>query len=337
MVIAPPTSRYSITRLLAVLEKREVDPATLDLTIFSFMTDDYEWIKERVSERGYMIAGGPHPSGDPEGTKRFGFDLVVVGEGESVIEMIAKGERPSGIIKGEPRRLEEYPPFSIRFKRFGPIELIRGCPHRCTFCQTPKLFGPVRKRPVDDVIYWMRRLSEFGIRDVRFIAPDGLGYGVSDLKRIFEAKSPGQRIFFGSFPSEIRPDSVTEEAIGLIKRYCSNRRVIIGAQAGSDEMLKKIRRGHTTGDVIQAVRVIRGFDLIPIVDMIFGLPDEERFLPETIEFLDEITGLGAIIHAHYLKPLPRTELAGITPCDTGYLDRHLGRLSARGELFGRWR
>ncbi len=28
------------------------------------------------------VAGGPHPSGDPEGTLQLGFDLVLIGEGE---------------------------------------------------------------------------------------------------------------------------------------------------------------------------------------------------------------------------------------------------------------
>ncbi|RKX68990.1 TIGR04013 family B12-binding domain/radical SAM domain-containing protein [candidate division WOR-3 bacterium] len=335
-ILAPRTSRYSITRLLSVLEKRGVDPATLDLSLFSFMTGDLGWLRRRLDAPGYKVAGGPHPSGDPDGTKGLGFDLVVVGEGESVLERIIAGERPEGIIKGEPLPLELYPPFSFRFQRFGPIELIRGCPHRCAFCQTPRIFGPVRRRDPDDVCYWMRKLVEVGIGDIRFIAPDGLAYGIEDLKKIFEARPEGARIFFGSFPSELRPESVTESGIELIRRFCSNRRVIIGGQAGSDELLRRIDRGHGVAAIFKAVRIITRSGLIPIVDMIFGLPGEREFEAETIRFLEDITREGAIIHAHYFTPLPGTDLAHARPEDTSYLNPICGRLAREGKLFGSW-
>ena len=46
-----------------------------------------------------------------------------------------------------------------------------------------------------------------------------------------------RRLWFGTFPSEVRPEHVTEEALQLIRRYCNNRTLILGGQSGSDAVL----------------------------------------------------------------------------------------------------
>ena len=90
-----------------------------------------------------------------------------------------------------------------------------------------------------------------------------------------EGIGPDGRVFFGSFPSEIRPEHMTVEALRLVKRYCANDNLIVGAQSGSERVLEAAKRGHGVEEVRRAVRIgiAEGFRIN--VDMIFGMPGEE--------------------------------------------------------------
>ena len=53
------------------------------------ISDLIKSLREKYKKDIFIIAGGPHPTGDPEGTLKMGFDLVVRGEGErTVIEIL---------------------------------------------------------------------------------------------------------------------------------------------------------------------------------------------------------------------------------------------------------
>ncbi len=120
--------------------------------------------------------------------------------------------------------------------------------------------------------------------------------------------------FFGSFPSEVRPNSVSRAGIELIKQYCANDNVVIGAQSGSPRMLQAIHRGHTIEDVYSAAEIIVACGLKCIVDFIFGLPGEmaeDREL--TLAAIRRLTGIGATINSHFFIPLPSTPLANTVP------------------------
>jgi len=117
-------------------------------------------------------------------------------------------------------------------------------------------------------------------------------------------------INFGCYPSEVRPDWVTPEVLDLVKRYCRNRTVVLGAQSGSDSLLEKLRRGHTAEQALNAARWIHQAGFMPHVDFVFGFPGEtleDRKL--SLGLIEKmIRELGAKIHAHTYMPLPGTPL-----------------------------
>ena len=48
-------------------------------------------LKEKYHNKPLYITGGPHPTGDPIGTVKMGFDVVIRGEGEeTLIELLKK-------------------------------------------------------------------------------------------------------------------------------------------------------------------------------------------------------------------------------------------------------
>jgi B12-binding domain/radical SAM domain protein len=306
-----------------------------------------------------LIAGGPHASARPQEALQMGFDYAVSGEGEEALSDLMRGlvsGRPParGVIRGRPlKTLDKFPSFPARRGLFGPIEITRGCPFACSYCQTSYIFGNrPRHRSVAGVLVQISALLDAGIRDVRFTSPDAFGYGSHDgreldlpaLRSLLSgagalAEGRGGRLFFGSFPSEVRPEHVTEETLQLAKAHVSNRRLIIGAQTGSPRLLKAIRRGHSPGDILRSCDLCRKFGFTPYFDFIFGLPGETRadeLATETL--IEELSARGAMIHTHAFMPLPGTPLAelrgpGITPTARAFLEK----MEAKGKAFGKWR
>ncbi len=146
-------------------------------------------------------------------------------------------------------------------------------------------------------------------------------------------------IYFGSFPSEVRPENVSTEALTLVTRYTANDNIVFGAQTGSPRLLKELRRGHTVEDVYRAMELILQAGLKPIVDFIFGLPGEtEEDQRSSLQLIEDLAAMGATIHSHTFMPLPGTPLADAPPGRvTPKVESILGRLSKDGLHIGQWR
>ncbi len=358
-----PKNRYSIAALGAVLEDyRLVRRPEEGVMLYSFATpqaaDVYREVDTaraaRAAHKMIFIAGGPHPSGCPEEAAEH-FDYVVVGEGEATLpELLAileSGGDVSGVrgiafmLDGRfhdtgPREevdLDRCPPF--RPPLLGPIEITRGCPWGCAYCQTPSLFGHrMRHRSVEAIC----RYDGF-YEDKRLVSPNAFAYGSDGVRPDPEAverllKSLTGNVYFGTFPSEVRPEFVTPGMMELVTTYCANWEVHLGGQSGSDRVLRAIRRGHTAAQVVEAAARVRDAGLTPVVDFIFGLPGErEEDQAATLGCIEAIIGEGGKIRAHYFMPLPGTPLATAHPAKVApEIDRLLGKLALGGRLTGSW-
>jgi B12-binding domain/radical SAM domain protein len=317
-----------------------------------------------------LIAGGPHPSGDPRQTLSMGFDVVVVGEGEkSLPKLLAAllNGTDLGQIRGlayqsgsETRftgcserveNLDDYPPFAERFGLFSSIEITRGCPCACRFCQTTFLLGGrMRHRSIDSVAKWVEVSRGRDRPEIRFITPDALAYGSEDgkllrldlLAEMLIAVNDlvgREHTYIGSFPSEVRPENVSQEAVELVRQFAANDNLVIGAQSGSQRMLDLSHRGHTVEDIYRAVGITLDAKLIANVDFIFGMPgetDEDQAL--TRKVIEDLATMGARIHSHVFMPLAGTPWADASPGDVDPKTRDLlERLTGRGQQFGQWR
>jgi B12-binding domain/radical SAM domain protein len=187
-------------------------------------------------------------------------------------------------------------------------------------------------------------------RDARFISPTALSYGSPGesvnlaavealLQASREAIGPGGRVYFGTFPSELRPEHVTPEALALLRRYCDNRTVVIGGQSGSGAVLQRSHRGHGVEEIRRAARIAVECGFVPDVDFILGLPGEgPEEMRQTLALMRELAGAGARVHGHAFLPLPGTPFRDAAP---GAVDaettRELDRLAAQGKLYGGWK
>ncbi|CAJ35774.1 TIGR04013 family B12-binding domain/radical SAM domain-containing protein [Methanocella arvoryzae] len=353
-----PKNRYSIAALAPVIgEYRLVKRPEDGIMLYSFASLQAPEIYREVDSattNSVFIAGGPHPSGCPEEALEH-FDYVVVGEGEATLPELLSTIRAGGDVskvrgiaylqdghycytgKREDVDLDAYPPFKPPL--YGPIEISRGCPWNCAYCQTPRLFGHrMRHRSVESICKYDKYYE-----DKRLVSPNAFAYGSDGITPNPAAvekllKNLSGNIYFGTFPSEVRPEFVTPDMVSLVTTYCANKELHLGGQSGSDRVLKAIHRGHTAEQVVTAARTIKDAGLTPVVDFIFGLPGENKEdQTATLENIRAIIREGGKIRAHYFLPLPGTELAGTTPASVDpEIDRLLGKLALGGRLTGSW-
>jgi B12-binding domain/radical SAM domain protein len=326
-------------------------------------------IKRKFKNQVYLVAGGPHPSGDPRGTLKLGFDYVFVGEAEkSIIRFFSKlhnGEKPKNIpgiayidkngrYHFEKHRdlidLNDYPPFPLKNTQYGAIEISRGCPYKCYFCQASYTMGSMpRYRTVDEICKYIRILANEDLVDIRFITPNAFSYGSKDgksvnlekieelLSRVKQIIGKKGRIFYGSFPSEMRPEHVSPEVLNLILKYADNDNIIIGGQSGSQRMLDICNRGHTVEDIYKAVKIVINSGLNVNVDFIFGLPkenDQDRKM--TREVMKDLIDIGAKIHAHTFIPLPKTPFSNANPKKIDKLTKEFIKKNM-ADIYGNWK
>jgi len=323
------------------------DEPRRDVTIYSTNSINEHVYRDEIAEADCItIAGGPHPSACYREVAEYA-DYVVVGEGEytlpALLSAIEEGrDPPPGVATAAgytPARhmvlLDGHPPFS-QIKGF--VEITRGCPFSCGYCQTPRLFGRcMRHRSIDEIVRYASRY-----RDIRFVTPNAFSYGsdgvhlrLDRVERLL--RSLDGRVYFGTFPGEVRPECISRRSVELVLDHCANTRLHFGAQSGSDAVLRRLHRGHTVEDVIRAFDLCREHGLVPVVDFILGLPfesdDDQR---ATLDLVKLVTR-GGKAHIHYFMPLPGTPLANTRPRPLlSETEKILGKLALDGRITGSW-
>jgi B12-binding domain/radical SAM domain protein len=325
-------------------------------------------VRTRLGNRVTIIGGGAHASARPDDVLAAGFDYVLIGEGEQsfpdFLKCFIDSEDPHGIpgLVSNNRKefptpdsfdkvnLNDFPPFALNLNVVGPVEVTRGCPFNCKFCATPFLTGgKVRHRNVEPIVHWLKRaVDERGFKRTWFLSPNALCYGgkgrkteIEKLQTLLKATTAIdglEEVFFGAFPSEVRPEFVTRDVLRMMREYVANKTIQIGLQAGSERILKISNRHHTVSDGLNAINIALEVGFIPHVDMIFGLPGErDDDVRKSLEICQLILDANAKIHAHVFMPLPGSEFENMPAGALNQQTRHmLGEMARKGHLTGSW-
>ncbi|MCX9014364.1 MAG: TIGR04013 family B12-binding domain/radical SAM domain-containing protein [Candidatus Methanoperedens sp.] len=353
---------HSIAALIPLLPAVELvhKPAS-GIMLYSFATMQAPFVFREVAQSvsdSIFIAGGPHPSARPSETLQY-FDYVVIGEGEetlpelvdvlqnqgdvSSVKGIAFTDMDGKVVFTEKRKtvdLDSYPPFSPGVINSN-IEISRGCPFGCSYCQTPQLFGhSMRHRSIDQIVKYCAYH-----RDIRFTSPNAFAYGsngkeprIDKIESLLKAIPEDRNIFFGTFPSEVRPEFISDGILEIVSKYCANTTLSMGGQSGSQRMLEIIHRGHAVEDIITGAEKCLEHGFVPVVDFIFGLPGEtEEDQLESVKVIKWLTGKGARIHSHHFMPLPGTAFENAEPALLGReVEKLMGKLALDGKATGKW-
>lgn len=302
-----------------------------DVVLFSFMTPHLPEVHREITalkETGaLMVGGGPHIAGEQELAFQTGLDILFAGAGEANfitfgMDLLENKIKKKEIYTGPPRNpelLNGYLPFSKYVKEAPPLEIMRGCFWKCAYCTTGQQMTTFRT--IDSVRGYLDEMSRRNFPRINYICPSSMEYGASkgrkiDIGKIEEllelTRSYGFRfIEYGIFPSEVRPDTVTAAGMRMLKKYVSNNSVTLGAQSGSDERLKELKRAHTTADIENAAAAANDAGFLANLDFIVAYPGEtpgER--RETLQFISKLRKKYRIrTHFHYFFPLSGSEYA----------------------------
>lgn len=257
----------------------------------------------RPHYEGKIVIGGPHVSiAKKEVLEKSYADFAVMGEGENtLLELIQNLYEPNdfekikGLIWRENSEIyvNEKRPYihdldSLPFPAYEDFELekylcykdkrlplitSRGCPYQCIFCCTRLSMGnKFRKRSpenvVDEIEKWYKKgWSIFDINDDIFTLDRDRAIKICET-----IKARGLNIRFNLYVG-LRVDTVDEELLKILKAT-GCKFISYGCESGNDRVLKVIKKGITTSDVIKAVNITRKIGINHKVNFIIGHPTE---------------------------------------------------------------
>lgn len=231
-----------------------------------------------------------------------GVDVVVgTQERKKMFDYIEEHQRTRKPVNGvanimKNRVFEEMdvPDFTDRTR--ASLKIQEGCNNFCTFCIIPWSRGLLRSRDPESVIAQAQKLVDAGYKEIVLTGIHTAGYGedmpdynFAKLLRALEEEVNGlKRVRISS----IEASQVTDEVIDILgKSEKVVRHLHIPLQAGSDSVLKRMRRKYTCGNYKQKIDKIK--EALPGLaitsDVIVGFPGEtEEEYMETYDFVREI-------------------------------------------------
>lgn len=305
--------------------------------IYSFVEDGLSRALHllRISNRYNIptIVGGILATSAPDWLISFPeVSMMCVDEGEGVVKEVAlhlfNGEdisdisnlwikMPDGSIKRNPTRpyvtLDDYStdfslfneerfirPMGGKIHRALPIETYRGCPNRCTYCNSPmhnriaKEHGRVfvRRRSTEGIRKELKHLvDDYDINLLYIIDDDFLGRPRKEIDDFIEM----YREFSIPFWFNTRPERCS---LDVLKRLIDVGlfRASFGIESGNEKFRRNfLGRGASNEDLVRQFDIIAESGLAYSVNCIIGFPYETRDMVfDTIRFVKRIRGCDAI-------------------------------------------
>lgn len=186
------------------------------------------------------------------------------------------------------------------------IQASRGCPNDCIYCPSPICSGKVlRKRSPKNIVDELEEcVTRYGIKDFFFRA-DTFTYNKKwTLEICRNIIDRGLNISWCT-NSRVKPIDI-EILEGMKEAGCWL--IAFGLESGSDESLKKMKKGTTVSDNINAVRLAQKVGIKVFGYYLIGLPWETKEdLDETIKLAKKLNcDLNEI---HIATPYSGTELS----------------------------
>ncbi len=147
---------------------------------------------------------------------------------------------------------------SMRPKPFQAYLRIQiGCDKFCTYCVVPNTRGPEQGRSPAEILSEARLLAEQGCREITLLGQTVNSYrhraddGDTDLAGLLEQLHEIDGIDRLKFVTNY-PKDMTERLLTTVRDLpkCSPY-LHVPAQSGSDEVLKRMKRGYTVGDYME--------------------------------------------------------------------------------------
>jgi radical SAM superfamily enzyme YgiQ (UPF0313 family) len=305
-----------------------------------------------------IIAGGVYVYSSAESLIKKDFiDMLCVGEGEDALVELCQRmcqdqdvtkirniwvKKDGKVFKNDmrpPVNLDQLPfldfdvfeesriarPMHGKIFRMLHIEMDRGCPYSCTYCEAPAIrkqyrectnLQYYRQKSPGRIIAEMKHLkAKYASNYVNFDSESFLAKSIKSLK---ELAGQYKKEINLPFWCQSRPETVTEEKMGIIKDMgCTDLQY--GIEHGNYEFRKKMLNRHITNEgMLNACWITEKFEIPYTVNNIIGFPNETRELVwETIMFNRKIKP--KTMNCYFFTPYRGTWLYKYC-VENGYLD-----------------
>jgi anaerobic magnesium-protoporphyrin IX monomethyl ester cyclase len=278
-----------------------------------------------------LVCGGEHPTAAPELSLRQAPGLVacVLGEGEETAVQLfaALHEKRAldgipGIAYREGAQCVRTPPrtriravediarprwdlvpfetylanglsFGVHRGRTMPVVATRGCPYRCTFCSSPRMWTTryYARAPADVVDEIERGVERYGVEAVDFYDLTAIVKRDWILAFCRTLRSRGLAITW-QLPSGTRSEALDAEVLSEMYRSgCRN--VSYAPESGSPATLKRIDKRVRLDRMLDSMHKAVGIGLNVKANIIMGFPDETAAdLRETLRFIGRMARVG---------------------------------------------
>ena len=178
------------------------------------------------------------------------------------------------------------------------LTIQEGCDKFCTFCVVPYTRGSERSRTPEIIIKEANELINSGVKEITLLGQNVNAYSCSDqkneiidfsclIKKLCKIDDLKRLRFITSHPRDMNDN--------LIKLFGQETKLMpylhLPIQSGSDNILKKMNRGHTVKyylDIISKLKKIRP-EIAISGDFIVGFPGEtDEDFKKTLEVCDAI-------------------------------------------------
>ena len=207
------------------------------------------------------------------------------------------------------------------------VSIMEGCSKYCTFCVVPYTRGEEVSRPFDDVIAEVVHLAGQGVREINFLGQnvnayvgqihDGADADLAELITITAQIEGIDRIrFTTSHPVEFTDSLI--DVYNDVPELVSHLHLPV--QSGSDDVLSRMKRGHTREEYVVKMERIRANrpDISFSSDFIVGFPGEsDQDFEDTMNLIAQIGFDHSFSFIYSPRPgTPASDLADDTQVDT---------------------
>lgn len=259
------------------LQSAIADTSHYDIVAVSFHSFSVKYakmIRERFS-RNVLVCGGHHPSAMPEQMLSIGYDHVVVGEGESAMidiirgnsyKIIAKTPNYFSSIDGLP--FPDYTGLKYEGSMGLPVISSRGCPYKCNFCASSDFWNHrYVMRNAENVLTEIDIIIRKGIKTWIFYDDNF----TANRKRVLEICShlDGSIKWQCTSRAEVLDDDLCRE---LFRAGCW--RIYLGIESLSQDALDRCGKQTTVKKILKGVAAAENAGIQTMSLFLVGLPGD---------------------------------------------------------------
>jgi radical SAM superfamily enzyme YgiQ (UPF0313 family) len=260
-----------------------------------------------------VILGGIHPSALPQEALQHA-TIVCRGDAEATLPRALRD-----LDAGTPKPIydwSEQPDSPIATPRkdllnpadylvFNPIQTTRGCPHGCTFCTTPAIFGrKFRQRNIPDIIDEIRAAKEQFNSRVFIFSDDNVAGNHAWAMELFAALTPLKIRWASQCDALI----ANNDKLLTAMRASGCEGLILGLESPRGQTLRESGKGYVAAETfLERIRKIRAHRIGLWGSFIFGFDsDDWRDCMGTVRFAQR----AELVMSCYpiLTPYPGTQL-----------------------------